>query len=283
MSKAISGIAQFTRPVINKNGYTMTSYPSVGDPSELLQDAPIDVLAESVTQLFPLGTKITQGERVWRYCKNAATALTIVGTPIQSAASVHSDCDEDVVVAASTGEAYAIGSYDITLVSTTNIAAAPWSTENGGKDGYVFVNGGTGIGQMRKIKAHEAFASTNNIKITCYDPWNVAIVNGNSECGIIQNPYSNVVLSGADVTNQMPVGVNPIAVTASYYFWAQSGGPAAAVCNTTIAYGTWAVTGTTAGKIDPGAATTTEYIIGYMITAGIKSNDHAAIFLILDS
>jgi len=277
----VSGIQAFRHTVYNDSGYVLM-YPSIGDSPELLQGYPVDHLAESATQLFPLGTKLIQGERVWRYCKNSAAALTIVGSPIQSAASVHSDIDEDLVVAASSGEAYAIGSYDITLTNTTNTDAAPWTTANGGKDGYVYVNGGTGIGQCRKIKSHEAATDSAVMKITCYEPWNVAPVAASTECGLVQNPYANVVVSGADVTNQTPIGVNPIAVTASYYFWAQSGGPAAVVCHAAIAYGTYAVTGTTAGQIDPAAAVTTEYVVGYMMTAGIKASDHAMVFLLLD-
>ena len=272
----------YRHQIFNESGYVLMA-PQVSEDESLLLDAIPNPFAESATQKYPLGTKLINGERVWRYCKNSAAALTIVGSPIQSAVSVHSDIDEDLVVAASAGETYAIGSYDITLTNTTNTDAAPWTTADGGKDGYVYVNGGTGIGQCRKIKGHTAATDQATMIIYLYEPWNVAIVAGNSECGLVQNPYSNVVVSGASTGNMMPIGVNPLAVTASYYFWAQTGGPAAVVCHAAIALGTWAVTGTTAGEIDPGSATTTEFIIGYPITAGIKDNDHAMIFLILDS
>jgi len=200
---------------------------------------------------------------------------------LQGPTSVHADAEDDIVIAASTGETYAIGSYDVTLTSTASIAAAPWSTANGGKEGYVYINGGTGIGQCRKIKSHAAASGTSTFLVTVYDPWAVALVAGTSEAGIFQNPYANVIVAAA-VTTGAPIGVNPIAVTASYYFWAQTGGPAAAICHAAIAFGTWAVVGTTSGEIDPGAAVTTEYIVGFMLTPGIKDNDAAGIFLTLD-
>jgi len=266
--------------VYTKSGYTLM-FPSVLNQSDLMEGVPVDPYAESATQLFPLGTKAVQGDKVYRYCLNSSAALTVIGSALQAPAGIHADCLDDIVVAASSGETYAIGSNTITLTSTANIAAAPWSTKDGGKEGYVYVNGGTGIGQCRKIKSHAAFASTNATLVEVYDGWTVAPVAASTECGIIENPYSNVVVAAALTT--MPVGVNPLAVTASYYFWAQTGGPAAVATNAAIAIGTMAICGTTSGKVDPMSAFTTEVVIGYMLTPGIKNTDHAMIYLILDT
>ena len=266
--------------VYTKSGYTL-DFPSVLNESDLMEGVPVDPYAESATQLFPLGTKATRGDTVFRYCKNSSAALTVIGSALQAPAGIHADCLDDIVVAASSGETYAIGSNTITLTSTANIAAAPWSTKDGGKEGYIYVNGGTGIGQCRKIKSHAAFASTNATLVEVYDGWTVAPIAADTECGIIENPYSNVVVAAALTT--MPVGVNPLAVTASYYFWAQTGGPAAVICHAAIPVGTMAICGTTSGEVDPMSAFTTEVIIGYMLTPGIKDNDAAMIYLILDT
>jgi len=266
--------------VYNKSGYVL-EFPGVLNQSDLMEGVPVDPYAESITQLFPLGTKAVQGDKVYRYCKNSSAALTVIGSALQAPAGINADCLDDIVVAASSGETYAIGSNTITLTSTANIAAAPWSTKDGGKEGYVYVNGGTGIGQCRKIKSHAAFASTNATLVEVYDGWTVAPVAASTECGIIENPYSNVVVAAALTT--MPVGVNPLAITASYYFWSQTGGPAAVATNAAIPIGTMAICGTTSGKVDPMSAFTTEVIIGYMLTPGIKNTDHAMIYLILDT
>jgi len=269
-----------TIAVYNKSGYIL-EFPSVLNESDLMEGVPVNPFAESATQLFPLGTKAVQGDKVYRYCKNSSAALTVIGSALQAPAPIHADCQDDIVVAASAGETYAIGSNTINLTSTANIAAAPWSTKDGGKEGYVYVNGGTGIGMCRKIKSHAAFSGTSSTLVEVYDGWTVAPIAGDTECGIIENPYSNVVVAAALTT--MPVGVNPLAVTASYYFWAQTGGPAAVICHAAIAIGTMAIVGTTAGEVDPMSAFTTEVIIGYMLTPGIKDNDAAMIFLILDT
>ena len=57
-----------------------------------------------------------------------------------------------------------------------------------------------------------------------------------SECGFILNPYKKVVMAPKTITNAM-VGVSPIAVTISYYFWAQTGGPACVMFSGTALVG----------------------------------------------
>jgi len=252
-------------------------YPNIGSEDELLQSYPPNSYAENATQQFPLGTKLIQGERVWRYCKNSSAALTTLGTPLQSAARIHAEADDDIVL----GVTASIGDYDISLTSTTNLATSPLSTANGFAEGYLYVNDSTGQGQTYKIKSHEAASGTNQFIVTLYDPLTVAVTAAASEFGIVQNSYANVIATAAVLTS-MCVGVNPIAVTASYYFWSQTGGPAAIACNAAVALGTSVVVGTTAAKADPGAAATTEVLIGYPLTPGVTTDDHFLVFLTLD-
>ena len=269
----------YSTQIMNESGFAVFT-PSLSDPEDLLNTDLPEPYAESITKLWPLGTKAINGDRIWRYCKNSSAALTVIGSALQAPPGAHADQTEDIVVAASAGETYAIGSKDITLTSTANFAA-PWTTKDAGAEGYVSVNGGTGVGQCRKIKSHAAASGTATFVVTVYDGWSVAIVAGNSECSLAENPYSNIVVAAALTT--MPIGVNPIAVTASYYFWAQTGGPAAVQTNAAIPVGTMAICGTTAGKVDPMSAFTTEVIMGYMLTPGIVNTDAAIIFLTLDS
>lgn len=273
------GYQNFRHQLYNESGYVLM-VPAIGADG-LVMSHPPDPFSESETQQFPLGTKLINGERVWRYCKNSSTAITVVGNILQGPAAVHASIEDDLVVAASEGQTYAIGSYDITVTSTEDIDVAPWSTENGGKEGYIYVNGGTGIGQCRKIKAHEAFVTTGTAIVTVYEPWKVAIVAGNSECGMAENPYSNVVVAAATQTAP-PVGVATRAITASYYFWAQSGGPCAVTTHAAIVHGTSAVVGTTAGELDVWSAYATEYVVGWPITPGVTDNDAALMFLTID-
>lgn len=273
----MDGYLNYRHQVFNESGFILM-YPAVDAEDGLLQDHPPDPLTESETQQFPLGTKLIQGERVWRYCKNSSAAVTVVGNILQGPAGVHATIEDDIVIAT----ASAIGTYSVTIDSHGDIDVAPWATEDGGKEGYIYINGGTGIGQCRKIKGHEALVTTNEAIFTVYEPWKVALIAGDSECGLAENPYSNVVVAAAGVTAP-PIGVATIALTASYYFWAQSGGPCAVTCHAAIAHGVPCVVGTTAGELDPFSAFTTEYIVGWCITPGIKDDDAALIFLKLDS
>lgn len=260
--------------VLNVNGYTVM-YPNVAERGPKLTFPP-NPYAESSTQLFPLGTKLIQGERVWRYAKAGGTGLDI-GAPQQQAKAVHAEQDDDISI----GAASAIGAYTVDVTSTANLAAAPLSTADGVAEGYIYFNVAAGLGQCYKIKSHEALSGTDDSTFTLYDALTIALTTS-SKAGIVQNPYANVIATEA-VVSGMCVGVPGIDVTASYYFWIQTGGPAAVAANTTIALGTEAVVGTTAAKVDPAAAATTELPIGVCMTPGVTGGaDHCCIFLTLD-
>lgn len=259
--------------VLNVNGYTL-EYPNVSDTEELITSIDPNPYGESSGPLFTLGTSLYRGKHEeWMYCQNGAGTLSVLGTPIQQAAAIHAEADDDIVV----GAASAIGDSTVTLTSTTNLATAPLSTKDGFKDGYLIVNDEAGQGQLRKIKGHEAAVSTNDFVVTLYNPLTVALTTS-SQVGIAQNPAANIIATAA-VVSGMFIGVNEIAVTALYYFWAKVRGPAPGVVQTAIALGTYVVVGTTAAKFDPSAALTTELIVGECMTPGVNDTEQCIIYL----
>ncbi len=262
----------FWHHVINDAGYVVLR-PNVGDPADLLQQEPPNPFTESQYQQFPLGTRAIRGVEEWLYCKNAANAFTVLGTPIQAAAVAHAEMPDDIVVGASA----AIGDTEVTLTSTANLATAPLSTKDGIKEGYLIVNDVDGQGQLRKIKSHEAFNSTDPTLIKLYDPLTVALTTS-SQVGLLQHPCSNIIATAA-VLSGMFIGVNELALTASYYFWAKVKGPAPAVLQAAIALGTYVVVGTTAAKFDPSAALTTEIIVGECATVGVADTEQCIVYL----
>ena len=265
------GNETYRHQVWNNSGYIL-QYPNIGAKEDLLQSAPPNPYAESATQEFPLGTKLLQAERGWWYCKNAAEALNIAA-PLQGAAALHAEMDDDIVV----GAASAAATYDVTLTSTSNLATAPLSSLNGIAEGYMIVNDAAGEGQIRKIKSHAAFSGTSNSVFTLYDPLTIALTTS-SQVGLIQHPCANVVASKAVMSNIF-VGIPGIAVTASYYFWAQMAGPASVVAQAAIAKGTTVVVGTSAAKADPAAAATTEISIGSPLTLGVADTESFMVML----
>mgnify|MGYP006399495645 FL=1 len=238
----------------------------------------IDPWAESSDQKWPLGTLIRQGDRAWRYAKNGLVALN-VAAPVQQAAAAHAEQDDDIVV----GAAAAIGAVEVELTSTANLDAAPNETADDFAEGYLIVNDGAGEGHMYTIKSNEAFSGTADSTFTLYpdEALRVALTTSTSQVGLVRNPFYKTIATTA-VVSGMVLGIPQFAVTASYYYWLQTGGPAACVAQAAIALGTYAVVGTTAAKADPSAAVTTELYLGDPMTPGVADTESFIVFLRFD-
>ena len=269
------GPLEYRHTVYNERGYVL-EYPQVAEEGDLLQGFPPNPYAESATQLFPLGTKLIQGERIWRYCKAGATGLNIAA-PLSSAPAVHADQQEDI----GCGAASAIGSYTVSLTSTADLDGSPNDEDDTFKDGYWHVNDANGQGQCYKIKSNEGFSGTAESIFTLYDPITIATTT-DTQSGLIMNPYYKVVVCPTAATMGMCCGVPQLAVTASYYFWSQTGGPASVVPQAAIALGNYVIVGTTAGKGNIITAVTTEFIIGWPLTPGIADTEEMMVFLTID-
>ena len=265
----------FRHHVENIDGYVL-EYPNIGVDADLIQGYPPNPYACTKGQEFPLGTKLIQGERVWRYCQADSTEIAI-GKVLQSPALNHASQGVDIKCNAIA----AIGATEVQVRSTANIDTGRLAELDGLAEGYFVVTDGAGQGQCYKIKGNDIFATTGTPWIRLYDPLTVATAVLTSKCGIIENPYSHVVVSAA-VCTAMVVGVAPITVTASYYFWSQTGGPAGVIAGGTMVVGTWAIVGTNAGTAGPAAALTTEVVIGYPITKCDTATETFACFLTLD-
>ena len=264
----------YTRKVINAGGFIVMT-PEVSSLSELKTQSTINPYAESATQEWPLGTKLINGERVWRYCYAGATGLNIAA-PIQSSAAAHAEQDDDIVC----GAVAAIGALTVEVTSTANLAAAPNATINNFAEGYLIVNDVVGESQCYKIKSNEALAGTADSTFTLYDPL-ITALDTTSQLGIIPNPYKNVIATAAVITG-VPVGIPQFAITANYYFWSQTGGPAAAIAQAAITKGEHVIVGTTAAKVNEGTGVATETIIGIAMTPGVADTESMIVFLTLD-
>ncbi len=266
------GTRPFFHNVPNDSGFVQ-HHPNVGREEDIIQGRPINVYAESVIQEWPLGFRLIRGQEEWLYCQSDSTGFSALGTPIQSAAAIHAEMDDDIAV----GVVAAIGDFDVSLTSTTNLDTGALATAGGMKEGFLIVNDVDGEGQLYKIKDNEAMVTTAEAVYTLYDPLTIALTTS-SQVGLIQNPCANVLATTA-VVSGMFIGVNQIAVTASYYFWAKVRGPAPAIAQTAIAKGTYVVVGTTAAKFDPSASVTTELIVGEPITPGVTDTESFIVML----
>ena len=98
-----------------------------------------DPYSESATQLFPLGTKLTIGDKTFRYAKNGSSTLG-VGEIVQALTAVTNDSDKSTNQIDS-----AYGAIGDTVVSVA-LGGAPGL--NYFTEGYLTVIDGTGEGQV---------------------------------------------------------------------------------------------------------------------------------------
>lgn len=262
----------FNEKIMNNDGIVVLK-PNLGAINDLIGSGIPKPYEQSSVQLFPLGTRIIQGEREWKYCLAGGTGLDIAA-PVQAAAAVTAEQDDDIVV----GAASAIGATTVTITSTANLDGAPNNVANEFAEGYLIVNDEAGEGQCYKIKSNEKLSTTDDAVFTLYDPLTVALTTS-SQVGIVMSPYRKVIATTAILTGLF-IGIPQLAVTASYYFWCQTRGPAAAVANAAIAKGDIVVVGTTAALVDPGLALeTTECPIGRAVTPAIANSESFIVFL----
>ena len=259
----------YTRKVVNRAGGILV-LPNVGDYDGLLTTPDADPFAQSATQKFPLGTKLVEGDRAWRYVLNGGAAL-VPGFTTQSPAGVSGHLMDMVTAAAAVG--------DLT-VTVTPVSASV--TKNQYKDGYLFTNDLAGEGQCFKIKSHPAITHTNTGVITLYDPVTLALT---SSCltGLRACPFNGVIITPHTTLTGMILGVSQIPVTLAQYAWIQSRGPVAVHTIGTLVLGEQAVGDTTSGSVAGavGPATAGMAVVGTVMNASVTL-DKSLVFLTLD-
>lgn len=188
-----------------------------------------------------LGSRAVTGDgREYRLVQAGATAL-IAGKLYSSAAQVVNHHNLTPVAAA-------VGATQVTV--TLGGTAA---TLNQYLNGYLLVeaDGGSGGlgGLMYQISGNPAQASTTgNLTVQLSDPL-TNLITTSAKITLIPNEYSGVIVSAAAATGA-PVGAAIFAITASYYGWVQTVGPAAVLSDGAIVVGVAAVkSGSVAGAV----------------------------------
>jgi len=205
----------------------------------------------SSTQKGPVGTRVRVGDRVFRYAYAGGTAL-VAGNLLECATLVE---EEGIVPSA----AVAAGDTEFTIVS----AAAQTDLA----EGYMFTHEEAGEGYSYRIKKATANADTStSTDIVLYDDIHVALTTS-SEVALMNNFYYDLDVH-ATIT-KFAVGVAPTAVTANYWFWCQTWGPASVYQRGTDAAGSIMVPNATT---ETGSVTTqsayTSNIVGFNLFVG---------------
>jgi hypothetical protein len=158
-----------------------------------------------------IGTlRVLADGRKFRYCKAGASALA-AGKLGVGAAIVAAHTNQAILAAV------AIGTKQITLIVTAGTAIAADAL----KGGALQVNDATGEGYSYPIDTNTALTALGTeITVTLETGIKVAL-DTTSEFTLVHNPCYGVVES---TTLEVPIGVPLVAVTAAYYYWAQTGG-----------------------------------------------------------
>jgi len=194
------------------------------------------VLEISATQENPMGTRaMTEDGRVFRYAQASATDIKANRLCIsvnETKGGLNTATDQRLY------DNYAVGTTMIQVYLSTMTTAGDTYPVNFFKDGYMFVNS-TDVAayQFCQIDSNVALSSATaalgtaaaNNTIYLKKPGLKKV--GDTDTGSVHltaNPYKGVSISTVANGPGIPLGINPVAVTASYYFWLQTWGPAIA-------------------------------------------------------
>lgn len=145
--------------------------------------------------------------------------------------------------------------------------------------GYAIVASGTGIGQILKIASHQPAANAATFVVTLEDPV-VTTLDATSKISLLQNPYTNVIITPITTATAGPVGVSlyPLAASTAPTYNATTGalttvgvqqwgfivchGPAACLVDSTVTNVGYplGVSKTTAGTVGVATLTTVPQI-----------------------
>ncbi len=234
---------------------------------------------DDVSQQFPLGTKLTYGERAFRYAQMGAVA-GVAGSTYQSVVPLVGHIDEVI------GEP-AIGATVIDFTpavdSTDDLAA------NELADGIIYINDSVGEAYDYEIASHPAIAGAILGVLTLRDP--IVVAPDAAATGtVVHNPYRAVIIAPAPPTAPI-VGVGINVVTASRFCWLQTAGKKSVLTDGVVVIGELVIASDgVIGAVEPADLALTEAApptghgqrtLGYTLVVN-ATGEHSLINLQLD-
>ena len=180
-----------------------------------------DIWTPTATRYFPLGAIAESRDgRRWRYCQAGTTALTLARlqqSPAQDA--------QQIAQLAQTAYGASVGAKTLDVLCTTGNAM----TASDLIDGWMLVGdgGATSMGQMYLIKDNKWTTSDTVMHVEIADQGGIRVaIAATDDIAFLQNQYKGLIVTTESPAGNI-VGVTMTAVTASYFFWAQTRGPCA--------------------------------------------------------
>jgi hypothetical protein len=181
--------------------------------------------SDSATAKHEVGAQaIGRGGRKFRYVKVGDTAL-VAGNVVQAPAEL-SDHYGQTPAAAVIGAT----SVTVTIGGSTAVTADQYA------GGQLIVDTTPGEGYAYLIQTHPAASGGATCVMTLADPIQVALTTA-SRVTFVSNPYTGVIAAPATTLTGAVVGVAIYPITALYYGWIQTSGPASVLIAGTPAVG----------------------------------------------
>lgn len=185
----------------------------------------IDPFAHSTTKEFPLGTKLTYADRVFRYFRNGGTILTM-GKLQQSVVPLAGHITEVIGT-------HGVGSKTIDFTPNTDCTDDLVANELA--DAYIIIDNDAGEGGMYRIKSHPAIAGAVSGVLTLYDPVVVAI-GAAATATILHHAFDKTIIHPSINTARI-VGCSVSPVAANSFGWLQTNGPCPVLIDGTVIIG----------------------------------------------
>lgn len=191
---------------------------------------------QSATQNYEPGTLLVYGDgRKFRYALDSGTG-SAKGL-MQAGASQEAKIIAEVQT--TSGTSVEVGDIEIVVDITTG-SSLP---ENDLQQGCLVVNTGTGAGDRHKILANKVQSTDTLMTVLLEDSIRTAW-DATTSIDMTRNPWYKTLVFPTSAHGNMAAGVPQIAVTASYWYWAQTGGSASIITDA----GDTIVVGEPAGK-----------------------------------
>lgn len=154
------------------------------------------------------------------------------------------------------------------------------------RDGYFYVNAGTGTGQLLAVEGNTNATSTNSYAVTVYlrDAIITATAAASSKFSLQPNPFGGVKITDHTASTAVfATGVAQVSVADTYYGWFQVGGPASVLANGTPAVGgSVIISATTDGAVDVDGAASVAPKVGYTLVTAV-STEYRAVYLTINN
>lgn len=231
----------------------------IDDPSQLIQT----IFEESATQKHAIGAKFI-GERrgktkVFRYVKVGASNIS--KAQLQQGPAPTADHTNIALTASSA----AVGDIDVVIATALSTAAVADEYKNG----VFHINDAGAEGSAYDVKGNTVGTTPT---ITLYDPIVEALV-ATSEWTLTRNPHNGIIVTPTTLTSKI-VGIPAIDLTAGYYGWIQTAGPAPCLVDTAETLVIGEAVGYPAAIAVAGAcgvAAVTDHIVGQVLSVNAAS------------